>query len=190
MKNKPIFWSAVSILILLLVSLIDLFTGYEFELFVFYYIPVAVAALFVSSTFSYSLAVGSALCWFIVDTYSQHPYSTEFFRVWNTGLWLISFLLISAGLSKIVHMIESLRTANNDLEGALVQVKKLEGILHVCASCKRIRDDKGQWGQLESYIRTHSEADFSHDICPDCMSKLYPDYAERIHLLSNQQTDA
>lgn len=45
----------------------------------------------------------------------------------------------------------------------------------ICASCKKIRDDKGYWEQVEVYIRDHSEAEFSHGLCPECMKKLYPD---------------
>jgi len=62
-----------------------------------------------------------------------------------------------------------------ELQDALAQIKKLSGLLPICASCKKIRDDKGYWNQIESYIRDHSEAEFSHGICPDCMKKLYPD---------------
>jgi hypothetical protein len=61
-----------------------------------------------------------------------------------------------------------------ELEQALGEVKKLSGLLPICASCKRIRDDKGYWNQLESYIRDHSDAEFTHSICPDCQAKLYP----------------
>jgi phage/plasmid primase-like uncharacterized protein len=63
----------------------------------------------------------------------------------------------------------------HEIQGALAQIKKLSGLLPICASCKKIRDDKGYWNQIESYIRDHSEAEFSHGICPDCMKKLYPD---------------
>jgi PAS domain-containing protein len=62
-----------------------------------------------------------------------------------------------------------------ELQEALASVKQLSGLLPICASCKKIRDDKGYWTQIESYIRDHSEAEFSHGICPDCMKKLYPD---------------
>ena len=48
-------------------------------------------------------------------------------------------------------------------------------MLPICANCKKIRDDHGYWNQIESYIREHSEADFSHSICPDCSAKLYPE---------------
>ena len=63
-----------------------------------------------------------------------------------------------------------------ELQKALVEIKTLQGIIPICASCKKIRDTDGLWNQIESYIRDHSEADFTHGICPDCAKKLYPDY--------------
>ncbi len=65
-----------------------------------------------------------------------------------------------------------------ELREALDRVKKLSGLLPICASCKKIRDDKGYWNQIESYIKTHSDAEFSHGICPECASKLYPNLCD------------
>jgi PAS domain S-box-containing protein len=65
-----------------------------------------------------------------------------------------------------------------DLKEALAQVKKLSGFLPICASCKKIRDDQGYWRQVEEYIGEHSEAEFSHSICPECARKLYPGYCQ------------
>jgi len=62
-----------------------------------------------------------------------------------------------------------------ELQDALAEVKKLSGFLPICASCKKIRDDKGYWQQIERYISDHSEAQFSHGICPECARKLYPE---------------
>lgn len=62
------------------------------------------------------------------------------------------------------------------LEKALSDVKTLGGMLPICSACKRIRDDHGYWNQIETYIRDHSEAEFSHGICPACAKKLYPDF--------------
>ncbi len=67
----------------------------------------------------------------------------------------------------------------DSLKKSLAKVRKLSGLLPICASCKKIRDDKGYWNQIEAYIRDHSEADFSHGICPDCSRKLYPEYHRR-----------
>jgi PAS domain S-box-containing protein len=65
-----------------------------------------------------------------------------------------------------------------DLQKALAEVKQLSGFLPICASCKKIRDDKGYWKEVETYISDHSEAQFSHGICPDCARKLYPELFE------------
>ena len=63
---------------------------------------------------------------------------------------------------------------NESLQTALANVKVLSGLLPICANCKKIRDDDGYWLNVEHYIREHSEANFSHGICPECMVELYP----------------
>ena len=65
-------------------------------------------------------------------------------------------------------------------------MKKLGGLLPICASCKKIRDDKGYWNQIEEYIRDHSEAEFTHSICNECAEKLYPDFMQKKYS-SNQE---
>jgi FixJ family two-component response regulator len=62
-----------------------------------------------------------------------------------------------------------------ELRRALAKVKTLSGLLPICASCKKIRDDGGYWNQIESYISKHSEAEFSHGLCPECAGRLYPE---------------
>ncbi len=64
----------------------------------------------------------------------------------------------------------------SELQKALAEVKTLSGLLPICASCKKIRDDKGYWSQIEVYIREHSQAEFSHGLCPECAHRLYPEY--------------
>jgi PAS domain S-box-containing protein len=66
----------------------------------------------------------------------------------------------------------------SDLRQALRSIKTLRGLLPICSSCKRIRNDRGYWEQVEIYIRDHSEADFSHGLCPECARKLYPGLAD------------
>ncbi len=62
-----------------------------------------------------------------------------------------------------------------DLKAALARIKTLNGLLPICVRCKKIRDDKGYWNQIESYVSRHSLAEFSHGLCPDCAKILYPD---------------
>ncbi len=66
-----------------------------------------------------------------------------------------------------------------ELQEALGKVKTLSGLLPICASCRKIRDQKNEWHNLEVYIRQHTECDFSHGICPDCRKTLYPEYRSK-----------
>lgn len=92
------------------------------------------------------------------------------------NFFLISTLVIFAYIGYFIEVISRKNyIVSAQLKDSLSQVKKLGGLLPICASCKKIRDDKGYWKQIETYIRDHSEADFSHSICPECARTLYPD---------------
>jgi len=94
--------------------------------------------------------------------------------------WSIAFMILNAliGLSwgKIKQADEEKSKVIKELQTALERVKTLSGMLPICASCKKIRDDRGYWNKIEAYIEKHSEAEFSHGICPECARKLYPEY--------------
>ena len=97
-------------------------------------------------------------------------------------LWLLGVGGLLVGMGRIRNRIREKEAAEQErnryveeLQEALKEVKQLSGMLPICASCKKIRDDKGYWNQIESYIGAHSEAKFSHGICPDCVKKLYPE---------------
>ncbi|MDY0038760.1 MAG: response regulator [Desulforhabdus sp.] len=80
-----------------------------------------------------------------------------------------------------------LEETNARLRKSLDEIKVLRGIFPICSYCKRIRDDEGYWNQIEQYLRTHSEAKFTHGICPDCVKSHYPEYAEKILSSQNSQ---
>ena len=88
----------------------------------------------------------------------------------------MGFSLLAFGFVKCIpKIIEYERGKKKQLEKAVNEVKTLSGMLPICASCKKVRDDKGYWKQVEDYIKDRSEAEFSHSICPECVGKLYPD---------------
>jgi hypothetical protein len=90
----------------------------------------------------------------------------------------LSFIFIVGGNIGIITglIILNSQRIEHELSTVISEIRQLKGILPICASCKKIRDDKGYWNQIESYIRDHSEAEFSHGICPDCAKKLYPGF--------------
>ena len=118
---------------------------------------------------------------------------------WNTGwAYALAVLALAAALRAFVRLrlaslarskaqlelqvarrTEELQARNAELSSALGRVRQLSGLLPICAHCKKIRDDRGYWNQLEEYITEHSEAGFSHGICPDCIPLLYPELPVR-----------
>ena len=93
------------------------------------------------------------------DDYLTKPFDAEELKV-----------RIGVGV-RMVEMQQALHKKVRELEDALTQVKQLQGILPICSYCKNVRDDQNYWQQVETYVSSHSEAQFSHSICPDCYQK-------------------
>ncbi|MBI5556490.1 MAG: PAS domain-containing protein [Deltaproteobacteria bacterium] len=109
--------------------------------------------------------------------------STDSFHGWvevtasplkNAGGEIVSVLEIVRDVSERKRIETELVEERDKLREALAEIKTLRGFIPICASCKKIRDDKGYWNQIEAYISDHTHAQFSHGICPDCAAKLYP----------------
>ncbi|MHB8108440.1 MAG: response regulator [Syntrophorhabdaceae bacterium] len=81
---------------------------------------------------------------------------------------------ISLGM-RIMELEKQLSSRTTDLKNAANKIKRLNGLLPICSHCKKIRDDKGYWNELEKYISDHSDAEFSHAICPGCLHDYYPE---------------
>lgn len=88
------------------------------------------------------------------------------------------------------HQKNVLAQQKQELEQALAEVKQLSGILPICACCKKIRDDKGYWQQVEAYISTHSETRFSHGYCPDCFEKEMKEVKQYTKMLKAAEKDS
>jgi len=105
------------------------------------------------------------------------PPGGEMWKVLSNRALALFAIWVTAALTLQRKKIEEKREkAISDREKALEDIKILRGLLPICASCKKIRDDQGYWSQIEVYIHEHSEADFSHGICPECARKLYPKF--------------
>ena len=77
---------------------------------------------------------------------------------------------------KVEERTQDLKKQNEELSQAMSEIKVLRGFVPVCASCKKIRNEQGYWEQLEVYLEQHSEAQFSHGLCQECIKRLYPKY--------------
>jgi hypothetical protein len=117
-----------------------------------------------------------------------HPYfyQTRWFLLAMVG---VLAAVIYAGYEwRVLRLKARERELKRRVDEALVKVKVLSGLLPICASCKKVRDDKGYWNQIEVYIRERSEADFSHGICPECAKQLFPGVCDHVEAESSAKT--
>lgn len=87
---------------------------------------------------------------------------------------------VSRDISERRRVLRERESLIAELRATLSKVRTLSGLLPICASCKKVRDDRGYWHQVEAYVRDHTDADFSHGICPECTRRLYPQYADKV----------
>jgi len=99
------------------------------------------------------------------------------------ALWFYGLILLAIGGAgfgfyrvRVWQLLKRQKELKTSVDESLAKIKVLNGLIPICASCKKIRDDKGYWDQLEEYIQSHSEAKFSHGVCPECAGKLYGDF--------------
>jgi hypothetical protein len=170
--RSPAATNVASAITLLILGYLDYYTGTDLGFFIFYFAPVAVATWYAGGVSGVFLGVASAVTWLLADWFSHHPYSWEGYRYWNAGILLLSFLIIALVVSRIRSALAVEQQLNVELSAALRNVKELKGLLPICASCRRIRNDKGYWEKLEHYVQRHTDAEFDYGICPECVSDL------------------
>ncbi len=165
--NKPLFFSVPAVWIgtfvsVLIIGVVDFSLGYEFSSFLFYFIPIAVTGWFAGLLPSVLFSIISAIIWFASDTLSGHPYTHTIAPLWNMIIRFLAFLFVGWTMTKV----------STRLHRSEAEVKVLEGLLPICARCKRIRDENGHWHHLEEYIEQHSKTKFTHAYCSECGNRL------------------
>ncbi len=136
------------------------------------------SVIVLSSMIAIVVTVATFLILWIVDGYVE---ILAFYLSFFLSFVLTTFLIYNFGklLLELDKTGNILKKNKKKLEMALSEVKSLGELIPICANCKKIRDDKGYWNQIEQYISEHTDSHFSHGICPDCMRELYPDLFDK-----------
>jgi K+-sensing histidine kinase KdpD len=141
----------------------------------FFIASVMLVTMYEGTAFGIVSALLSTLLadWF----FDQRPYHFDLdLAALVRAIAFCSFAALVGWLEKQRHTaLDSLRDTNQNLRRALDEVKTLSGILPICMYCKQIKTEDGNWMLLENYMRAHTEAEFSHGLCPECYKKYYPD---------------
>lgn len=157
--------------LLVAITWVDYATGYELEFFVFYFVPVALTAWH-GRRLGIAFALGAAACWYLSDRLGGHPYSRSWYPYWETGMRLASLVAAALALSRIREALARERQLVAELSDSIARVRQLEGLIPVCAYCRRVRDDEGYWDRFEAYLASRIGATFSHGICPACFDRI------------------
>lgn len=181
-KSVPFVWAA-ALGVALVIGLLDYITGYEIGLSVFYLAPIGLCVWFISRQAgvwmsvvgTFMMGVTMYLTGYVAGV-GQRDYWAD---LWTLFLRLSFYLVVVFLLDSLRRSFEEQRRLVRDLKKALDEINRLSGFLPICASCKKIRDDSGYWNEVEKYISEHSDAQFSHGLCPECAEKLYPEYFHR-----------
>jgi hypothetical protein len=173
--QKQFFWAFLGFFLTGAIGWLDWITGHELSIFVLYFIPIGLIAWRLSLVAVIAEALICAVFWYGADSLAGHVYSNHMFAVGNMMVRLCAFISIGWAVHRIGVLLKSERQTSALLRRSMAEVKVLEGMLPICAQCKKIRDDKGDWLQIERYVSAHSKAEFTHGYCPDCAKALMED---------------
>jgi hypothetical protein len=181
LQQRKLETLAIGIAAFSLVVLGDYLTPEALSFSVFYLVPVGVFVWFFSKREAWLVAVASALVWpmdHLMRSDFDYFRSLQFYWEVAARFGFYSVFIISS--LTIRRYIDQLKVVNAELTSALAEVRQLKGLLPICASCKKIRDESDQWVVMEKYIQSRTDARFSHGLCPECMKKLYPEAYDKM----------
>jgi hypothetical protein len=150
---------------------LDYLTGLEIVIFSFYLIPIRLASVRLGMLGGILVSMSAALAWGVSDYFAGQMYSNQLVILWNMLMRLFSFFIVAWLSARNAALFSEERATSAELRRALSEIKLLQGLLPICAGCKKIRDKQGEWNAVERYIQEHSEATFTHSMCPDCAKK-------------------
>lgn len=158
---------------LALICIVDYLTDVSVIVGVLYLAPISAITWHDGRKAGIVTASLATALWAIVDYYSRVPYSTGT-ALWNVAVMFFMFVAFCAALAHIRQDGLEQQRLLADLEKAMAEIKTLSGVLPICAWCKKIRDENGEWHTVEVYLQTHTEVDLTHSICPDCRKEKFP----------------
>lgn len=141
-------WACAALACVAVVGALDWLTGDELSFFVFYFLPVSIAAWLIGWRISLAVAMVAALVWSAVDSLSGHIHASHFYAVWDAMARFAALAVNGGSLSRIRKLLDRQTQLVEELERTLSEVKVLEAFLPICCECKKIRDADGRWQQL------------------------------------------
>ena len=154
---------------------VDVATGLHVRFGPFYALPVILCSWFLGRPWGIMAAMLSAGLWHGIQSQALPPSGPFFDRFLDLAMGLLAFGSIAWVTSWLKSLLVKQQKLNRELSRALDLVRTLEGLLPICAWCRKVRNDQGSWEPIEAYVTNHSDAIWTHSICPECAQKLKDD---------------
>jgi K+-sensing histidine kinase KdpD len=170
-KKPKSFIMIIGLLLDLIIGFIDNVTGYQLGMSVFYLIPIGFVSWFINRPTGILMSIIAVATMMIANILAGERIQDFIIVGWNSLVHFIFFMIVSFLVCAVKSYLYEQNALILKLKRALDEVKALRGLLPICASCKKIRDDDGYWQQLDTYISEHTEANIIYGICPECKGK-------------------
>jgi hypothetical protein len=163
---------AIAAVALALIGTVDAVTGHEVHFSFLYLFPLALVALRGSRALAWIFCVAAAALWYLAELASAYEYAHPLIPAWNSVVRFGTYSVVTFLLRRLREDLRVRAVLVAELRESLANVSTLSGLLPICAWCKNVRNDAGYWQRVESYIQEHTDATFTHGICPSCSAKL------------------
>ena len=173
LKNLLVIASCLALWAVL--AWLDLALGLKVRFGPFYAVPILLAGWYLGRAWGVLSALVSGVLWHALEMAVLHKYPVLAFRhwaYWDLFSGILAFLAIACAASWSRALFDREQALNRDLQRANDQVKALEGLLPICAWCRKVRDDQGSWDKIEDYLAKNTNTTWTHGICPDCAKNL------------------
>ena len=162
---------AIGLVLTMVIGYIDLVTGFELRMELFYLVPISYVTWFVGLRFGVMFSVLSLITIVCSDIMAGKQYTQFTVEIWNGAMYLVFYVIVTV-LLKLRKTLQQRESLLAELDTALSLNEELSGMLPICANCRKVRDDDEYRRKVESYISKHVKAEFSRGLCRECSINL------------------
>lgn len=170
-RRTSLLFASACLGLLALTAWADYLTRFELRLGPFYLTPALLVA-WRWRAWGIPAALAAVAAWRSMELLTGHVYSETCLRYWDIVVHLVTFTGLAWAVGRTRTLFDRERRLTSELQEALDNVRELRGLLPICAWCRKVRNDEGYWEALELYVSAHSNARWTHSICPECSQKM------------------
>ena len=168
----------IGLVSMMVIGYVDYVTGYELRMELFYLLPISYATWFIGQRIGILFSILSIVTIACSDIMAGKQYASFTIEFWNGAIYLVFYVIVTM-LLKLRISLQQRENLIEELDNALRQNEELSGMLPICPSCNKFRDDREYRQEVESYISKHTKTEFGHSLCKDCSIRLHSNFKKK-----------